>query len=57
MARIAREAGFGVHSLTAWRRGQPGRRALMLGFTNIPNEAEAKRQVTKLMRVLGDARA
>jgi GntR family transcriptional regulator / MocR family aminotransferase len=57
MARLAREAGFGVHSLTAWRRGQPGRRALLLGFTNIPNEAEANRLVTKLMSMLGEPRA
>jgi len=53
MARLAREAGFGVHSLTAWRRGRSGRRALLLGFTNVSSEAEAARQVAKLMRVLG----
>jgi GntR family transcriptional regulator/MocR family aminotransferase len=53
MARLAREAGFGVHSLTAWRRGRAGRRALLVGFTNIADQAEAQRQVAGLMRALG----
>ncbi|RDU96733.1 PLP-dependent aminotransferase family protein [Trinickia dinghuensis] len=57
MARRAREAGFGVHSLTAWRSGRRGQRALLLGFTNIPDQTEANRQVTLLMRALGDKRA
>lgn len=56
MARLAQEAGFGIHSLTGWRRGKPGRRALLLGFTNVATQAEAERMVTKLMRALGEPR-
>lgn len=55
MARLAREAGFGTHALTAWRRGRSGRRALLLGFTNLASEAEAERQVARLMHALGYA--
>lgn len=53
MARLAREAGFGTHALTVWRGGEPGRRALLLGFTNVPNQAEADRLVAMLMRAMG----
>ena len=56
MARVAHEAGFGIHALTGWRRGAPGRRALLLGFTNIATKDEAERVVTKLMRTLGEPR-
>jgi len=52
MARRAREAGFAVHSLTAWRRGAPGRRGLLMGFTNIHSQAEADRLVTRLMQAI-----
>lgn len=54
MARLAREAGFGVHALTAWRRGRPGRRALLMGFTNVASDAQAQRVVAKLMRAIGE---
>ncbi|MBP0589705.1 PLP-dependent aminotransferase family protein [Paraburkholderia sp. LEh10] len=50
LATRAREAGFAVHALTAWRNGSPGRRGLLMGFTNIRNQAEAKRLVAELMR-------
>ncbi|MGY2485241.1 MocR-like pyridoxine biosynthesis transcription factor PdxR [Cupriavidus sp. CP313] len=52
MARRAREAGFAVHSLTAWRYGAPGRRGLMMGFTNLRSQTEADRLVAELMRAL-----
>jgi len=52
MAGLAREAGRGVQALTAWRKGQPGRGSLLLGFTNIWNQAEAERQVARLMHLL-----
>ncbi|MEM5431380.1 PLP-dependent aminotransferase family protein [Cupriavidus oxalaticus] len=52
MARRARQAGFGLHSLTAWRHGKPGRRGLMMGFTNLRSQAEADRLVADLMAVL-----
>ncbi|HEY1609196.1 MAG TPA: PLP-dependent aminotransferase family protein [Paraburkholderia sp.] len=55
MARRARDAGFSAHALTAWRRGRPGRRALMLGFTNVASEAEAERLAAKLMRAFGES--
>ena len=54
MARRAREAGFGVHGLSAWRRGRPGRRALLMGFTNVASDAQAQRVVAKLMRAMGE---
>jgi GntR family transcriptional regulator/MocR family aminotransferase len=50
LASRARAAGFAVHALTAWRNGSPGRRGLLLGFTNIRNEAEAERLVAELVR-------
>jgi GntR family transcriptional regulator/MocR family aminotransferase len=53
MARRAQEAGFAVHALTAWRNGVPGRRGLLMGFTNIRDEADARRLVAELVRVLG----
>ncbi|GAB3102582.1 PLP-dependent aminotransferase family protein [Cupriavidus yeoncheonensis] len=52
MARRAREAGFAVHSLTAWRQGAPGRRGLIIGFTNLRSQTEADRLVADLMRAL-----
>ncbi|CAG9183311.1 HTH-type transcriptional regulatory protein GabR [Cupriavidus laharis] len=52
MARRAREAGFAVHSLTAWRHGAPGRRGLLMGFTNLRSQDEADRLVAELMRAL-----
>ncbi len=52
MARRARAAGFAVHSLTAWRHGEPGRRGLMMGFTNLRSQAEATRLVEALMQTL-----
>ncbi|HTH60639.1 MAG TPA: PLP-dependent aminotransferase family protein [Paraburkholderia sp.] len=55
MARLLREAGFGVHALTTWQRGRAGRRALILGFTNVASEGDAKRLVAKLMRVVGES--
>lgn len=54
MAQRARTAGFGIHALTAWRRGEAGRRALILGFTNLATAADATRQVAMLMQVLTD---
>jgi len=54
MARRARAAGFGIHALTAWRRGRPGRRALLLGFTNVASDAHAQRLVAALMRAVGE---
>jgi GntR family transcriptional regulator/MocR family aminotransferase len=53
MARRAREAGFAVHALTAWRNGVPGRRGLLMGFTNVRDEAEARRLVADLVGALG----
>jgi GntR family transcriptional regulator/MocR family aminotransferase len=52
MARRARDAGFAVHALTAWRNGTPGRRGLLMGFTNIRDEAEARRLVADLVQAL-----
>lgn len=52
MARRAREAGFSIHSLTGWRRGAPGRRGLLMSFTNLRDQAEADRVVGELMRAL-----
>ncbi|PLP99470.1 MocR-like pyridoxine biosynthesis transcription factor PdxR [Cupriavidus pauculus] len=52
MARRARKAGFGIQSLTDWRQGEPGRRALMMGFTNLTSQSEADRVVADLMEVL-----
>jgi GntR family transcriptional regulator/MocR family aminotransferase len=53
MARRAQEAGFAVHALTAWRNGVPGRRGLLMGFTNVRDEAEARRLVADLVGALG----
>ena len=39
-------------SLTAWRHGAPGRRGLMMGFTNLRSQSEADRLVAELMRAL-----
>jgi GntR family transcriptional regulator/MocR family aminotransferase len=50
LAQRARQAGFAVHALTAWRNSSPGRRGLLLGFTNIRNRDEAEQQVAGLMR-------
>jgi GntR family transcriptional regulator / MocR family aminotransferase len=52
MARRAREAGFAVYSLTDWRHGAPGRRGLLMGFTNIRSQTEARRLVADLVRAL-----
>ncbi|WP_369804571.1 PLP-dependent aminotransferase family protein [Cupriavidus sp. YR651] len=52
MVRRARAAGFGIHSLTAWRHGAPGRRGLLMGFTNLRSQTEANRLVADLMQVL-----
>ena len=56
LASRARKAGFAVHALTAWRNGSPGRRGLLLGFTNIRNRDEAEQQVAALIRAF-DPRA
>jgi GntR family transcriptional regulator/MocR family aminotransferase len=53
LARRAQEAGFAVHALTAWRKGMPGRRGLLMGFTNIADQDEARRLVADLVRALG----
>jgi GntR family transcriptional regulator/MocR family aminotransferase len=53
LANRARKAGFAVQSLTAWRNGSPGPRALLMGFTNIRNQAEAEQLVTDLVRAFG----
>jgi GntR family transcriptional regulator/MocR family aminotransferase len=53
MARRAQQAGFAVHSLSAWRNGLPGRRGLLMGFTNVRDEAEAARLVADLVRAIG----
>jgi GntR family transcriptional regulator / MocR family aminotransferase len=50
LASRARKAGFAVHALTAWRNGSPGRRGLLMGFTNVRNQAEAERLIADLVR-------
>lgn len=50
LATLAREAGLGIHALTAWRNGSPGRRGLVMGFTNVRSQAEADELVARLMR-------
>ena len=55
LAQAAQAAGFGVHSLSAWRNGEVGRRALILGFTNVRSPADAAQQVTRLMQALTSA--
>jgi GntR family transcriptional regulator/MocR family aminotransferase len=56
LASRARDAGFAVHALTTWRNGSPGRRGLLMGFTNISSQAQAQRLVTELFRAF-DLRA
>jgi GntR family transcriptional regulator/MocR family aminotransferase len=56
LASRARDAGFGVRALTTWRNGSPGRRGLLMGFTNISSQAQAQRLVTELFRAF-DLRA
>jgi GntR family transcriptional regulator/MocR family aminotransferase len=56
LASRARDAGFAVHALTAWRNGAPGRRGLLMGFTNISSQDQAQRLVTELFRAF-DLRA
>ncbi|MPW21969.1 aminotransferase class I/II-fold pyridoxal phosphate-dependent enzyme [Paraburkholderia sp. CNPSo 3157] len=53
LASRARDAGFAVHALTTWRNGSPGRRGLLMGFTNISSQAQAQRLVTDLFRAFG----
>jgi GntR family transcriptional regulator/MocR family aminotransferase len=53
LARRAQDAGLAVHALTAWRNGVPGRRGLLMGFTNIRDEAEATRLVAELVQATG----
>ncbi|QET04028.1 GntR family transcriptional regulator [Cupriavidus plantarum] len=55
LAHRARKAGIEVFSLTAWRKGKAGRRALLLGYTNITSAEQAEAQVTALMRALQPA--
>ncbi|AMV48879.1 PLP-dependent aminotransferase family protein [Paraburkholderia caribensis] len=50
LASRARRAGFAVHALTTWRNGAPGRRGLLMGFTNVRDRAEADRLVADLIR-------
>ncbi|EEF24990.1 conserved hypothetical protein [Ricinus communis] len=50
LASRARTAGFAVHALTTWRNGAPGRRGLLMGFTNVRDRAEADRLVADLIR-------
>ncbi|SIT45966.1 Transcriptional regulator with HTH domain and aminotransferase domain [Paraburkholderia piptadeniae] len=53
LASRARDAGFAVRALTTWRNGSPGRRGLLMGFTNINSQAQAQRLVTELFRAFG----
>ena len=53
LASRAREAGFAVRALTTWRNGSPGRRGLLMGFTNISSQGQAQRLVTELFRAFG----
>lgn len=53
LACRAREAGFAVRALTTWRKGSPGRRGLLMGFTNIRSQAEAEHLVKALFRAFG----
>jgi GntR family transcriptional regulator/MocR family aminotransferase len=52
LAARAREAGFGLQALTSWRRGAPGPRGLMVGFTNVATFEEAQRIVRRLISAL-----
>lgn len=56
LAGRAHDAGFAVRALTTWRNGSPGPRGLLMGFTNISNQAQAQRLVTELFRAF-DLRA
>lgn len=49
LAVRARNAGLGVQALTSWRQGEPGRCALMLGFTNLSSQEKTNKLVTTLM--------
>jgi GntR family transcriptional regulator/MocR family aminotransferase len=53
LASRARKAGFAVRALTEWRNGSPGRRALLMGFTNLRSQAEADRVIAELVRTFG----
>lgn len=54
LVRRARDAGFGLQSLTAWRHGAPGPRGFMVGFANVASAAQARRDVDRLMAALDD---
>jgi GntR family transcriptional regulator/MocR family aminotransferase len=53
LACRARDAGFAVRALTTWSNDSPGRRGLLMGFTNISSQAEAQRLVKALFRAFG----
>ncbi|MBN3763751.1 PLP-dependent aminotransferase family protein [Burkholderia sp. Ac-20365] len=53
LASRARKAGFAVHALTTWRNGAPGRRGILMGFTNVRDRSEAERLVARLVSAFG----